>query len=501
MLPTPNHSSLDAMHLQLSDDDDDDDAPLLTQPPTLFNTERPICDPARTAFYNNSRVCSFCNMQRINDYVGLRRTSAISEIDMMYLIRKTGEGKSLVMQGMASMYKGVTVTMVPLLGLGSDQDDKCSDTEALGVESYHLDEYRNNNALQLRAYLDAYKRENKTTIILFVSPQQLSRHSYWQPVIMSLAARGCISAFCIDEVHSTVHNYESFRPEFKTAMESVNELVAISRRNNPDTFYAPILAMSATFTTMDQQAFNNLIGRFPTVVMWGNMARRNISFHVNIAGDPLHSFSKDWIDIANAQPSRQSLVYSNSAQSCNGPIQNRLMAASKKLPFNNGSFISLTGDCGMMLKSYLMACFCGNFENDNDTITDNHPTCNNESSLLPIWSMPCTSAANCGVSSKNCTSCFRIGPPPSWHEMVQEMGRVDRLHSSEHGLHSYRVYINLNAFLSLWLRVHSESNANVRARQMEDLMEILTLLVLPRRCYHDSIEQQWRWDIEYWQGV
>ncbi len=67
--------------------------------------------------------------------------------------------------------------------------------------------------------------------------------------------------------------------------------------------------------------------------------------------------------------------------------------------------------------------------------------------LLPkIWCMACTSAANCGVSSKNCTACFRIGPPPSWHEMVQEMGRVDRSHNCEAGSNTYNIYLNLNNF-------------------------------------------------------
>ncbi len=69
---------------------------------------------------------------------------------MMYLIRKTGEGKSLVVQGMASMMKGVTVVMVRLIGLGTDQDEKCNDANAMEVESYHLDEYRHANATNLR---------------------------------------------------------------------------------------------------------------------------------------------------------------------------------------------------------------------------------------------------------------------------------------------------------------------------------------------------------------
>jgi hypothetical protein len=80
---------------------------------------------------------------------------------MMYLIRKTGEGKSLVMQGMASMLKGITVSVVPLLGLGSDQADKCN-VDSVAVEAYHIDEFRGSHADLLRMHLQKYTREEKT---------------------------------------------------------------------------------------------------------------------------------------------------------------------------------------------------------------------------------------------------------------------------------------------------------------------------------------------------
>jgi superfamily II DNA helicase RecQ len=218
-----------------------------------------------------------------------------SKVDMMYLIRKTGEGKSLVLQAMASVLKDVTISMVPLLGLGSDQAEKCRNANNTKmVESYHLDEFRNKNASELRDRLNEYTREEKSTIMLFVSPQQLAKHSYWYKVLLSLAERGCVSAVCFDEVHCAVHNYESFRPEFKTAIDSINELVGIARRNNPDSFYVPILAMSATFTIADQQSFNQLINRLPTIVMWGELSRRNITFTLDVSGDPYNTFIKDW---------------------------------------------------------------------------------------------------------------------------------------------------------------------------------------------------------------
>ena len=43
---------------------------------------------------------------------------------LIYLIRKTGEGKSMIILGAATMRRGVTVVLVPLIGLGSDQVNK-----------------------------------------------------------------------------------------------------------------------------------------------------------------------------------------------------------------------------------------------------------------------------------------------------------------------------------------------------------------------------------------
>ncbi len=527
MIRPPRATSLTTNGASFVDDDDDDDYddPLLTQPPSVLNTvrspsslpdERPpsFLDSVRRAIDNESQfadnnaeytsppsppavvipdyVCSAiknellltwgCSTPRPYQIEAIFHL-VYTKLDMMYLIRKTGEGKSLVLQAMASILKGVTISMVPLLGLGSDQAEKTTEASTF-VESYHLDEFRNNNAIELRARLNEYCREEKTAIILFVSPQQLSKHSLWHRVLLSLAERGCVSAVCVDEAHCAVHHYESFRPEFKTAIDSFNEIVGIARRNNPDTFYVPILAMSATFTIPDQKSFNRLIGRIPTIVMWGEMSRRNISFGVDISGDPLNTFIKDWIVFTQLNPTRQSMVYSNTASSCDGSIMNRLLAAKQKLPFCSGEILSFTGDCGTMLKSYLMACFCGN------TMDDTTPTNGQEPLLRKILCMPCTSAANCGVSSINCSSCFRIGPPPSWHEMVQEMGRVDRQHTNdEKGSNYYKIYLNLPTFISLWCRVQAEVNECVRARMMDDLMEILTLLVLPRGCYHNAIEK------------
>ena len=195
---------------------------------------------------------------------------------------------------------------------------------------------------------------------------------------------------------------------------------------------------------------------------------------------------KAWTAIATEQPTKQSLIYSNSAAACDGQLLSRLLSAARKVPTNNGIFLALTGGCGLMLKSFLMASFCSDAPS---TDIHNGTHTSNDETLPRIWCMTCTSAANCGVSSINCTNCFRLGPLPSWHEMVQEMGRVDRLHDSATGTNTYNIFLNVNTFISLWLRIQSESNVSVRDRQRNDLIAIFRMLILPRQCYHEMIEQ------------
>ena len=125
-------------------------------------------------------------------------------------------------------------------------------------------------------------------------------------------------------------------------MQTVNTIVNAARTSDTN-YCVPILAMSATFTIAGQQSFNSLIRRQPTIVIcWGGMDRQNISFNVNIAGDPLSALVNDWVPIATKQSDSQSLIYSNSAASCDGAILNWLQSVRTKIPFDKGRFMALT---------------------------------------------------------------------------------------------------------------------------------------------------------------
>ncbi|KAL3759766.1 hypothetical protein ACHAWU_007510 [Discostella pseudostelligera] len=505
------------------DESDDENGNLLTQPPDLMRhlnqvrrridneqyfrslndsynpphqVNNPVIPPDFNDLITSMLRCAWgiespCSYQ-INSIYNL----VYRRIEMMYLIRKMGEGKSIVLTGASSLLGGVTISLVPLLGLGADQVNKYNNRYC-GFEAYHVDEFRDTYAKGLLERLDRYTYSEFSSILLYVSPSSLRKDSIWYSKFQQLAKRGAISAFCIDECHSVVQNYDSFRPEFKDAILSINGLISISKSHHPSR-HIPILVMSATFRIPDQLVFNKLIGRFPTLVDWGTMDKKNVGLHCFICGDPLHSFQCDWRERVISNPFGQSLIYSNSAAQCEGPILRRLRKAFASLPQNikdtigDIKFFAFTGSCGVMLKTYLMEAFCSSNvdRGDVDGTTFINATTQADGFKLPkILAMACTSAANCGVSSSSCDSCFRVGPPPNLYDLFQELGRVDRGLDAEHGEHFYRIYLNVPTYLSLWLRIQSEADRTVRERKETELSATIKLLVLPNECYHTSIAQ------------
>ena len=89
-------------------------------------------------------------------------------------MRKTADSKSLVPLTLAAIFRGVTIVLVPLVGLGSDQVDKANVTHH-NVFAYHVDEHKFEDAQKIRNWLinmSADKAEHVSTI-LYMSLQSL----------------------------------------------------------------------------------------------------------------------------------------------------------------------------------------------------------------------------------------------------------------------------------------------------------------------------------------
>lgn len=235
-------------------------------------------------------------------------------VPLAYLIRKCGEGKSLVWLGMATLLWGITISMVPLIGLGSDQVSKSRQPDDR-VEAYQVDEFRGEDYRLLQQRLRRYSPQDDSSIICNISPQNLRPTSPWYPLLMKLARQGFISAFCIDEVHATVENADSFRPEFKDGIDTINELLRVSKAHHPDKSI-PVLAMSATFRIPEQRSFNKIMGRFPDMVEWGPMDKRGTGIFTKIVGSVGVALMNAWKEHTSNNDDTQSLIYSNSAKSC-----------------------------------------------------------------------------------------------------------------------------------------------------------------------------------------
>jgi superfamily II DNA helicase RecQ len=94
----------------------------------------------------------------------------------------TGEGKSAVVLTSAALLRGVTLVVVPLLGLGSDQVSKAQRPD-FRVESYHLDKNRSKDQFAIQRRLLSVAHQHAQSIILFAWLQSLREGSSWAPLL------------------------------------------------------------------------------------------------------------------------------------------------------------------------------------------------------------------------------------------------------------------------------------------------------------------------------
>ena len=152
---------------------------------------------------------------------------APNERRVMY-IRKTGDGKSLHMQCAAVMRKHVTIIIVHILSIGSEQSSGVfsSTNPEAGIYAEHLDSVREKEDIsQILLFLDGLTLDNihTQTILLYVSPITIS-NSVWSPVLAKLINRGLVHLLCIDECHYITSAGRHFRPEFHI---NIREIVGL----------------------------------------------------------------------------------------------------------------------------------------------------------------------------------------------------------------------------------------------------------------------------------
>ncbi|KAL7472437.1 hypothetical protein ACHAXS_012774 [Conticribra weissflogii] len=380
----------------------------------------------------------------------------------IFLIRKTGEGKSIVPWTVAALRKCITIILVPLIGLGSDQVSKASRLE-LGIEAYHLDKIGMETLINCTNNCD--HSEIHETVILFASPNCLQTESRWRPLFFQMAKHGLISLFAIDEAHCVVTDGRSFCCEFQSGISAFLDII------NSSPTKVPILAMTATLRQHHQQQLSQILKLTPDVVCWGNMDRRSIAITVSIEALPCQAMMKKLVAHFKKKTLAKRLIYSNSALAAETDLKAMGESVLKECNLD-GVVLPLTGSSGIMQKMWLMNLFC-------------NPNASPRLSIFPV-----TAAANCGVSSNECDGAEAYGLPPNMYEFVQQLGRADRKNIGQPGENEYGIHLSFDLFLKLLLHVWSTTDRHERDILMDDLFEVLILVVLPKQCYHVALEEK-----------
>ena len=244
--------------------------------------------------------------------------------------RGTADGKSLVIQGLTITRRGVAFIMVPLVGLGTDQVEKASLSEH-GIELYHIDEHKKHDEKRLmRRLLSATHDELKyCRIMAFIGPGTVLDPK-WGRMWETLARRGFISYFCIDEAHEVEQSGRSFRPVFKEAVAFIPRLLRLMPRP------APRIIMSASMQKKDEDVVTKLLGDMSPNVLCGPLARRNIKFTVSISGNPAKSLTTSARSHLHGSPNHQQIWFTHSRTNAEGSLLNAALTELENNRANGG---------------------------------------------------------------------------------------------------------------------------------------------------------------------
>ena len=199
-------------------------------------------------------------------YVGAYHTM-INDDTVLAVPQKTASGKTLIVR-LASFYRrGISLNLVPLLGLATEQVDRAILAEH-NMEGYHCDEHKLEDCKLLMDRLRQYNSDGEeakhVTINLFIGPKALTSVS-WKTLLERLARKGLLSMIVIDEAHYVNQSGRNFRPEFESAVRFLGCLLTIM------TMCVPLVLMSATILRDDVARCTDLLGKKHLCVLHGSL--------------------------------------------------------------------------------------------------------------------------------------------------------------------------------------------------------------------------------------
>ena len=321
--------------------------------------------------------------------VGSAILSAVNNCNTIRLlcVRPNGGGKTLLFTSTAATLKGITLCIIPLLSLGSDQVTKLitsTRSSAHIITGIHLDELPVSQHGKLLMNLPMYDTKTKT-VIIFTSPQSLFHPS--SPLLEYLLAESSrLSMVVMDEIHLACHFGYSFRKEFRKLKPALFDKIHSS---------IPLLFLTATCTSRIKGAFESLFGVQITDDHWPSakqMENRKVTLNVHYSTKPFPFVTrslKQYITSTLPLPNKV-IVYSNQ--------RTKIVACAERVEafFDDDvdlwerDVITLVGTLTREEKTHLINVFLDN----------------NETNLNVLCAT--SGVGNAGIDSPNIRAVFRI---------------------------------------------------------------------------------------------
>ena len=274
-----------------------------------------------------------------------------------------GEGNSVVPMASASMLRGFTIVIMPLISLGSDQASK-NVLQRKRAEAFHLDEFKGEDVCLIKHMLlkmigGLQTRKPTKSMLLHASPNALKDGSRCNDLFVKMAQHGLLSLFCVDEAHSVVVQGREFRKEFQHAISSMSTTI---KRSVVKVYIVVITRSLRKKHHLKLEKLLGLDGNYKLVS--GNVDWRSMSIAISFNAQTTraiktkltHMFKDESLayDVKNKGPPTSKKTTCCSSKAAAAGL---LMTSAKEVSMMaklKGTAHSLTGDYGLMEKAHAM---------------------------------------------------------------------------------------------------------------------------------------------------
>jgi superfamily II DNA helicase RecQ len=379
------------------------------------------------------------------------------------------------------MCAGFSLTIVPLLSLGADQEEKLTlrAKHAEGtITSVHLDEIRSAGDQELLiSKLKLLPNESSTTVILFSSPQaMLNKKFLWLDFLNWLIDNNRLSMVCVDEVHLFAHFGMTFREEFKLLTPALFNKLKVGGSSTTTT--TPLLFMTGACTKSVVNSMQRIIGiTFEATknVFWPaaeEMKHRQVFIEVAHTTQAFSSFKKRLAPRLKASTVEKFILCSNTRAAVERVAPK--LCDWIDLEGYKSDALKIIGALHREQKFYHVRAFarsnCNNADAFAAGVDDDRPIClEKDRPFNPQILCATSGAANAGLDDPEVHGVTRFDFPPSVLDAQQEKGRAGRRLHANADSDWCLLCLSLESYVVLLKRLHDNPSGNRDSSYFETL--------------------------------